>query len=100
MGYYFVNYADDCGFICSDCKPMIEIRQEEEYDLQQNSMLSRKLMEKWCGEDTGHDWKDITRNTLCMGYDVFQCTICDGQKIIAQSMGSFPIDYSRLDYNG
>lgn len=78
----YIDYADSCGFLCQTCKKQKELEQIPEITAQKQKMLERKQKEKLCGESTeGHNWIDITHQTLCFGNTVYCCTKCGADKL-------------------
>lgn len=77
LGYGFVDYADDCGFLCAPCKRKLTHLEEPEIELQHFEMICRNLDYMFCD---GHDWKDITYCTIVFGVRVYECKKCGANK--------------------
>ncbi len=77
LGFGFVDYADDCGFLCTACKIKLEHQEAPEIERQHFEMICRNLDYMFCD---GHDWKDISYCTMVLGAHVFECTKCGAEK--------------------
>lgn len=75
IGYYYITDHLDSGFVCIECKPILEKKQKDEYEAILNESLSKELFRKECG-DAGHDWYDVTSQVLRIGGDTYECKKC------------------------
>lgn len=77
LGFGFVDYADDCGFLCSACKIKIEHQEIPRLELERLEKICRNLDYMFC---PGHKWDDISYCVLAMGCSTFECKKCGAIK--------------------
>jgi len=79
--YGFDDRADDCGFLCAQCKLAYQIQEVPEIKSRQFERLMSFYLEMECGLSAkGHHWLDITSQCFVMGAKVFRCLKCPANK--------------------
>ena len=73
----FVDFADDCGFLCRACQKKIAHSEIKTIELEQFERICSNLDYMFC---PGHEWDDITYCTLSFGGTTYQCKHCEATK--------------------
>lgn len=87
--YYRISDHYDSTFLCIACHTRLLREQEMDWHIAECEVLNRQLAEQLCGEETGHNYVDITMSTFVMGSTVYDCTRCHHTKMVAHNWSRY-----------